>query len=154
MELPKSGMIVHDQNRCYGCGVCQLMCSLYHEGVQGISLSRVDLVRNPFSGDFVFNKCEQCYSPACYYACPVEAVKIDSTTGARYINEDECIGCGKCVEACPFMSSSVHKTIGSKTVNGKKVYFKCDLCKDRDEGPICVEYCPAECLTFVTESKR
>jgi Fe-S-cluster-containing hydrogenase component 2 len=44
--------------------------------------------------------------------------------------------------------------INYKMVNGKRVYFMCDLCKDRTEGPLCVEICPGEALTFVPAKKR
>jgi Fe-S-cluster-containing hydrogenase component 2 len=38
--------------------------------------------------------------------------------------------------------------IKNKEVEGKRIYFKCDLCSDRLKGPVCVEACPSSALTF------
>lgn len=145
-----SGVIMHDPVKCLGCGVCGMMCSLYHEGEQGPALSRSGLVRDPFSYEFTYNVCQQCPSPSCYFACPFKdrARLIDEKTGARYVNEDECIGCGACVKACPF---EPHRT---KLHPEKKIAITCDLCRERKEGPICIEYCPGHALTYVTREKR
>lgn len=127
-----------------------MMCSLYHEGEQGPALSRSGVVRDPFNYDFTFNVRQQCPSPSCYFACPLkdQARLIDEETGARYINADECIGCGACIKACPFDPPR------TKLHNEKKIAITCDLCKDRREGPICVEYCPMHALTHVTKEER
>ncbi len=77
-----------------------------------------------------------------------EALCIDEEMGARYINEDKCTGCGMCIDACSFSPSRIE--LGTK----KKFAFKCDLCKGREEGPICVEYCPTEALRFVPKNVR
>ena len=149
-EVLISGVIVHNPEKCVGCGVCGLMCSLYHEGEQGPALSRSEVVRDPFNYDFTFNVCQQCRSPSCYFACPLKdtALCIDEVTGVRYINKNECDGCGKCIEACPFDPVRV------KMHPEKNIAFNCDLCKDRDEGPICVEYCTMNALTYVTKDER
>lgn len=34
-----SARIAHHPGTCTGCGLCDLMCSLYHEGEQGKALS-------------------------------------------------------------------------------------------------------------------
>lgn len=34
-DVPKSALLFHDPKACAGCGVCEVMCSLYHEGVLG-----------------------------------------------------------------------------------------------------------------------
>ena len=44
--------------------------------------------------------------------------------------------------------------IKSRVENGKDKYFKCDLCRDRDEGPICVRFCTAKALIFTTAQSR
>jgi len=127
-----------------------LMCSLYHEGAQGLTLSRAQIVRDPITSDVSFNVCQQCLSPSCYFACPLrdEALCIDEKTGARYINEGECIGCEMCIEACPFNPSRIKLNVE------KKIAFKCDLCRGREGGPICVEYCPMEALKFLPRDER
>jgi Fe-S-cluster-containing dehydrogenase component len=136
-------VLLHDPTACAGCGTCVMMCSLYHEGDVGPSLSRSGIVRDPFSYDFTFNVCQQCSLPQCYFACPLKdtARRIDDETGIVYVDEDECIGCGSCVAACRFdpPRTVLHPQKG--------VAFNCDRCLDRAEGPICVDYCTMGALT-------
>ena len=142
-KLPVAPWIVHDPEVCTGCGLCDLMCSLYHEGEQGQVLSRGELVGDRLMADFVFHVCRQCASPACYDACPLKdsALCIDSVTVVKYINAEECNGCGECIDACPFDPP------GIKMHPEKNVAFMCDLCRSRPEGPACVEYCNFSALS-------
>jgi len=77
---------------------------------------------------------------------------IDVETGARVIDESKCNGCGACAEACPLMPNK--RVIGYKEADGSRVFFKCDLCKDRESGPICVEVCPPGALKFIDALER
>jgi len=43
-DVPKSGVLVWNEDLCTGCGVCELMCSLLHNGVTGRALSRVQVI--------------------------------------------------------------------------------------------------------------
>lgn len=142
--------IEHDSSLCAGCNVCTLMCSLYHEGETIVALSRNEIVRDPFEGSYSMNVCRQCLSPSCYEACPKKgsALCIDKETGVKYVNSEECIGCGECIRACP------QKTAGIKLNPDKEVAFKCDLCRGRDNGPICVEYCGQKALTIVWNKRE
>ncbi len=148
--LPVSAVIVHNPDACAGCGVCGLMCSLYHEGEVGPSLSRTVLIRDAFSAEYSVKVCQQCQSPSCYLACPYKdlALCIDEETGVKYINAENCDGCGKCVRACPFTPSNV------RLHPVDNVAFKCDLCRGRPEGPICVEYCSMGALRVVSGAER
>lgn len=96
--------------------------------------------------------CQQCSEPECYFACPLKdyAFFIDEKTGVRYIDTEKCNGCGICVTACPFEESRINLA----KVNGRTVAIKCDLCKDRPEGPVCVEVCDRQALTFVSSAGR
>ncbi len=145
-----SGLIVQNETVCAGCGTCGLMCSLYHEDQQGQVVSRSELDRDPFEPEFVFNVCQQCRSPSCYFACPLKdrALCIDEETGATYVNQDECDGCGECVIACPFDPKRI------ELLPEKNVASVCDLCRGRERGPICVEYCPMGALTYVRKHER
>jgi Fe-S-cluster-containing hydrogenase component 2 len=140
--IPVSTRIVHDPNSCAGCGVCGLMCAFYHEKEYGHSLARNELVRDPFNAAYAFHVCQQCKSPNCYFACPKKdvALCVDKTTGVTYVNNAECIGCGACSGACPFTPPRAN------VQPVKKVSFKCDLCRGREDGPICVEYCTMHAL--------
>jgi len=148
LDIPKSRFIVHEPSLCRGCGICELACSAYHEGECSSYLSRIHITPEDLDLNFPAVVCTQCNSPGCYFACPLkdEALCVDSETGARYINEDECTGCGECAEACPLPVSPIWQTS-----NG--IYFKCDLCKGRKDGPICVEMCPRKALTFKARRK-
>jgi Fe-S-cluster-containing hydrogenase component 2 len=148
--VPISALIVHDPNLCAGCGVCGLMCAFYHEKEYGHSLARNELVRDPFDAAYTFNVCQQCTSPNCYFACPKKdvALCVDKKTGVKYVNTAECLGCGSCSSACPFTPPRAN------VQPVKKVSFKCDLCRQRKDGPICVEYCTMHALRKVSGKDR
>ena len=137
-------MIAARRELCSGCGICQLACSLYHEGECSPSLSRIGVNRDFLTLDFAPYCCIQCDWPACYFECPAGAVRIDEVNGVRYIDPDACIGCGKCARVCPLMPEK--EVLRFKEVNKKKLYFKCDLCRDRESGPVCIQMCPRNVL--------
>ena len=140
-----SGRIAHNPSLCAGCGVCSLMCSLYNEKETAPLLSRSEIVREPFEANYLMNVCRQCPAPSCYQSCPLKdtALCIDETTNVKYINADVCDGCGECIKACPMEPARV------KLNPDKKIAFKCDLCRNRKEGPVCIEYCSQKALTLV-----
>ncbi len=143
--------IVHNPDQCTGCGLCDLMCSLYHEGEQGQALSRGELVGDRITAEFTFNVCWQCASPAeCYEACPLkgEALVVDEATGATYIDPDVCNMCGECADACPMDPPRI------KMHPVKSISFKCDLCRGRDEGPICIEFCNFDSLSLASKEGK
>lgn len=145
-------VLLNDPATCAGCGTCVMMCALYHEGEVGPGLSRSSIDRDPFSYDFVFYACRQCYFPDCYFACPLKdrARLIDPGTGLVYVDRDECIGCGSCIGACRFdpPRTRLHPRTG--------IALHCDRCRDRPDGPICAEFCTMDALTCasVTPPRR
>ena len=145
IAFQKSGVIAFYADLCVGCGSCMLMCSFHHEGVVSPSLSRIRMDRDPLNAEYRANICQQCLAPSCYAAClsTGDCIRFDETTGARYIDEDACILCEECIEACPFEPPRV------RMLDGRDVVVKCDLCRGRQAGPICVEYCPVEALAYV-----
>jgi Fe-S-cluster-containing hydrogenase component 2 len=149
VEIPVAGRIEHDPSLCAGCGVCGLMCSLYHEKETRVVLSRSELVREPFESAYSLNVCRQCQAPSCYQSCPLKdsALCIDKATGIKYVNARKCDGCGKCTQACPLKPARV------KLNPDSKVAFKCDLCRGREKGPICVEYCGQHALAIVPDNR-
>jgi len=151
-KVLKSGKVIHNPELCRGCRICELACSAYHDGACGAHLSRIHVIPDDLALEFPAQVCHQCQYPSCYYACPKhdKSLCIDAKTGARYINTDECLRCGNCARACPFTPS----LIWVREEESKKIYYKCDLCRGRNEGPICVEVCPRNALTYVTRGKE
>jgi len=146
--IPKSGHIEWDADKCASCSRCLMACAVYHESAVAPQLSRIKWVENDFLYGFRFRKplfCKQCDYPECYYACPEKdkALCIDSATGARYINKDNCTGCGSCIEACPMDVARINFDEESSKA------IKCDLCMGRKGGPVCVEVCDKGAPTFV-----
>ena len=135
--------------KCTGCGSCELMCALFREGVGGPAMARCRIERDPFNAHFSFQTCRQCLAPSCYVACPEKdkAIVIEEKTGVRYIVEKECTGCKRCIKVCPFETSNVMFN------RDKKKAYMCDLCHDRPEGPVCVEFCPTGALSLVANKK-
>lgn len=150
IEIQKSGVIAFSAEACVGCGTCELMCTLYHEGVGGRELSRIRILRDPFNHEYQALICPQCLAPSCYAAClsSGDAIRIDEVTGARYVDEDACMLCEDCIEACPFEPPRI------RMLDGRETVVKCDLCREREAGPICVEYCPVDALAFIARSER
>ena len=144
MDVAVKGRINYDPDKCVGCGVCGLMCALYHYGEQSPTLSRSELVRDPFTYDHSWYVCQQCETADCYHACPKKdnARLIDPITKAKYVNEEECMGCGACIEACP------QEPVRIRMHPTKHVAMNCDLCRGRDDGPICVQFCTMHALSY------
>jgi Fe-S-cluster-containing hydrogenase component 2 len=157
VQLPRSGAIEVDVGLCLTCRECEVACSLYHEDECNPSLSRIRIEFDDFyPGAPSILVCKQCDWPACVYACASRwdepAMSINETTGGRVIDAQKCRGCGACVHACPLTPE--RQVIQSKRVGRKRICFKCDLCSNRPEGPVCVEICPGEALRFVAASER
>jgi len=155
IALPKSAYIQWDPNECAACSRCLMACAAVHSGSVALQLSGVKWVdKQEFYG---FEPrmplfCQQCTYPECYYACPTHAIEIDSTTGARYVNEAKCNGCGICEQACPFDVPRVQVDVTEPIATRKA--FKCDLCKDRENGPACIEVCNRQALKLVSAEGR
>ena len=133
-----------DVSLCAGCGVCEAVCGLTHNGVTSPSVKRIFLMRDTTmtkSMHKIFT-CQQCADHPCYDACPLQgsAMNIDEN-GVVYIDADECIGCRLCYEACPFEPKRI-----AFNLDDTPKALKCDMCRTRPEGPACVEFCQVRCI--------
>jgi protein NrfC len=158
--IPVSGgYLLVDVKKCQGCLSCMLACSLVHEGKESLSLSRIQVLQNPFAGypgDIKLAQCRQCVEPACVEACPTGALHVDARHGnIRIVNQEKCTGCQSCVEACPYEPSRVVWNFE------KGLAQKCDLCVDAPfwkerGGPsgkqACVEVCPLGAIKFTDKT--
>jgi carbon-monoxide dehydrogenase iron sulfur subunit len=142
----RAGVVRHKKELCRGCRICELVCSAVHDGVCSAHLSRIHINADDFTFSYPAVVCTQCREAACYHACPHtdEALCIDAETGARYIDESACDGCGECAAACPLPVAPIWR----RDESDPTTYFKCDLCRGVEEGPQCVRLCPWGALTY------
>ena len=94
--MTKSLKIIPDL--CTGCMQCELACSWVQTGAfqPARSLIRVNVFDEEAS--YAPYTCLQCDEAWCLNACPVNAIGIDETTGAKLILETLCIGHFECHE--------------------------------------------------------
>ena len=164
--IPSSqGYLLVDIRKCQGCTSCMLAYTLVHEGVENPSLSRIQIIQNPFNSfpdDVTIEQCRQCVAPACVEVCPSGALSANAEFGnVRMIDRTKCIGCGDCIEACPYTPSRP-VVVSDENFNDDLKARKCDLCADTpyhwDDaggGPggkqACVEVCPVGAIKFTQE---
>jgi len=153
----KSSYISWNEDECAACSRCVMACSAIHTGAIALQTSGIKWIDSQEFYGFEPRMplfCQQCSQPECYFACPLKdiALCIDKKTGARYINETGCNGCGECVEACPFEIPRVNIDLSAPIAERKA--YKCDLCKDRENGPVCIEVCNRDALTLVAAEGR
>jgi protein NrfC len=162
---PSQGYLLVDIRKCQGCTSCMLACTLVHEGVENPSLSRIQIIQNPFNSfpdDVTIEQCRQCADPACVEVCPSGALSANAEFGnVRMIDKTQCIGCGDCIEACPYTPGRP-VVVSDENFNDDLKGRKCDLCADTpyhwDDtggGPggkqACVEVCPVGAIKFTKE---
>ncbi len=139
INLEAKKIISVNYEKCTGCQLCGLICSLYHETFISPFKSRIDHIEFPDKEKgfiFVPVTCQQCEEPTCMPSCPRDAYYRDEKTGAVLINYEKCMHCRICVFTCPF---------GGVLVGLDGRVFKCDLCGG---DPECVKICPTEAITY------
>lgn len=136
-----SKVIMIDPDKCTGCGLCEMVCSLKHEGECNPTLSRIKIVKGALFISVPVT-CQQCGTPLCREVCPLDAIHRDSETGAYLVDAERCVGCRLCVIACPLGAIEIHPY--------EHLAMNCDLCGG---DPMCVKFCLPEALTYVSEEK-
>lgn len=159
---PSDGYLIVDTKKCQGCVSCMLACSIVHEGVESLSLSRIQIIENSFNAfpdDLTIEQCRQCVNPVCVKECPEEALTINKIHGnVRMVDPEKCIGCGTCFDVCPYKPSRLVVAADEK-FDGNLKARKCDLCaaapyhwNKAGGGPdgkqACVEICPVGAIQF------
>jgi len=129
-------MIVVNANRCSGCRLCELACSLKMVGEFNPSRARMKVIG--FEEAFALPlMCFQCEIPYCSEVCPSGAITKEEETGTIKISRQKCTGCKMCMLACPFGTISFSSE--------EKIAVKCELCGGEPE---CVMVCPTKALEF------
>ena len=124
--------------KCTGCRLCELVCSVFHDGVSNAARSRIKIMKWESEGLYIPMSCQQCQDAPCVNVCPVKAISRDQPLDFVKVDYDICIGCRACVSACPFGAMSFD-------VVDRQV-IKCDLC---DGDPQCVRFCEVKALEYV-----
>jgi protein NrfC len=157
--IPVSGgYLLFDTKKCQGCMTCMLACSLVNEGYESLSLSRIQVVQNPFEkypDDIKLALCRQCVSPPCFAVCPTGAIYADSNNGnIRVLDPKKCNGCELCLDVCPFKPSIIIWNPEGKVAQ------LCDMCLKstywKEPGGIrgkqaCVEACAVKAIQFTAK---
>ncbi|MCJ7648556.1 MAG: 4Fe-4S dicluster domain-containing protein [Candidatus Lokiarchaeota archaeon] len=130
-------------NKCTGCGLCEMACSLSHEGECSRNLSRIKVIKLEESGVSMPVLCVHCIEAPCVIVCPTRAINRDPKTAATIVDHDLCIGCRACMTACPFGALSFD--------NKRDRIVRCDLC---DGEPECVKYCEPKAIDFIEIKKE
>lgn len=159
--------ILQEIDKCMKCRGCQVAC----QRVQGLTQTVGDaskvqpddpmVIKNQGSNDnppFVRYSCWHCFNPPCVSTCPLGAMKIDSATGAVYVdhtatdgtkcnpNDARCVSAGRpCAKNC---WKGGYPKIGTNAPG--TFAYKCHLCYNNPGGPECVKTCPAKALKYDT----
>ncbi|AMO47821.1 Glutamate synthase, small subunit [Enterobacter sp. FY-07] len=141
--------IMANSQQCIGCRACEVACVMAHNEEQHVVSPahfhpRITVIKHQQQRSAV--TCRHCEAAPCARSCPNGAIgRVDD---AVQVDQQKCIGCKSCVVACPFGTLQVLVTpIGEGRV--KATAHKCDLCRDRAEGPACAQNCPANALQLV-----
>lgn len=129
-------VILIDENKCTGCMLCAIACSIAHAGDIDLKRSHIkvwhsDALHVPLT-------CHHCETPSCVLACPTRTCRQDLEGRRVIIDANRCIGCRACNVACPFSHAHYDRVA--------RVSTKCDYC---DGEPECVRVCEAGAIAYV-----
>lgn len=160
--------ILASASKCIGCRACELACAAAHvDGGVSVGslkgslsprlyLTRVEDVCVPVG-------CRHCEDAPCAAVCPNGAI-YRSDRGVQ-VDESRCVGCKTCLVKCPVGAMEMAQVWENGKLVMRRVVdpqfpgnyklepaclaSKCDLCRDREAGPACVEACPANALVLI-----
>lgn len=127
--------LIIDADKCTGCRLCELACSMKHFGICSPHRSRIKILEIIKSDYFVPVVCQSCEEAPCIKVCPMNA-RVRDKNESVVTDEERCIGCRACVYICPFGTPVINPDT-NKTLT-------CDRCGDDESGPWCVVACRDE----------
>jgi Fe-S-cluster-containing dehydrogenase component len=136
-------VLVIDQQKCTGCRLCEMVCSVFHTGASNPSRARIKVVKWEDVGFYLPMICNHCEKAYCVEVCPTKACHREPDQHQRVIIDKKlCIGCRTCIVACPFGHPffDIHE----------RVTVKCDYC---DGDPLCVSFCEVKAISFTDADK-
>lgn len=119
---------------------CELACSWVQTGAFQPSRSVIRVNVFDEEASYAPYTCVQCDEAWCMNACPVNAIAVDSATGAKVVIGELCVGCHLCTIACPFGTVFTLPHVDTAT--------KCNLCGGQ---PACEAACPTRAIEFVDD---
>jgi anaerobic carbon-monoxide dehydrogenase iron sulfur subunit len=124
--------------RCTGCLLCEVNCSLEH-GFGGNPLYSTVKIYSPqpdraYKRKFIYTPRHCTLCNVCVERCPEGALYIDA--GMVHLIEEKCNGCHVCVDECP---------LGVIAFRDERPIL-CDLCGG---DPACVRTCPEEAIVML-----
>ncbi|CAG9297868.1 formate-dependent uric acid utilization protein AegA [Celerinatantimonas diazotrophica] len=143
--------ILTNSQQCIGCYACEVACVMAHNDNQhaltdALFQPRIHVFRSNDKNSAA--TCRHCEQAPCMASCPNGA--ITQVNGSIQIDQRLCIGCKTCEVNCPFGAIEVVVTaLGDGKVSAQAI--KCDLCIERENGPACVENCPTDALSVVSD---
>ena len=135
-------LLIHPE-KCLGCRICEMFCSLFHTDTCNSAKSRINIVKMNYDVYCVPMMCQQCADAPCETACPMGAISRNERTGAMETNLSRCVRCRACFFACPFGATSFDLP--------EKVVVRCDLCEGE---AMCAEVCPYGAITYLEEDRQ
>ncbi len=178
-KAPRWAMVM-DLRKCIGCRACTVACKAennvslgrFRAVIQEKTMGTFPNTKKAFL-PLMCNHCEgkkEDGVPPCVKICPQfpgERAKFKTADGktVRYrsggtykrpdgmilIDKEQCIGCGKCIDACPYGVRSFNPFVKSGGDTTKQAADKCDMCAHRvDNGvePSCVNTCQGRARIF------
>lgn len=135
-------VLIFEPKKCIGCRLCEQLCTLTHFGVSNPAKARIRIFRDHQRQLDLATYCHQCIEAPCIQACNFDALSRDPQTNAIRVDEENCVGCRKCIQECPFAAPSMHPE--------KEIILICDLCGG---NPECIKICPENAIQYLELQK-
>ena len=75
--------------KCTGCRLCELVCSVFHDGVSNANRSRIKVMKWESEGRYIPMSCQQCQDAPCMIICPVKAISRDEKLSRVMVNQPQ-----------------------------------------------------------------